>query len=478
MVECGVLDAADPLDAPAGAAAGRGPGHPRPTTTDHAPTADEVVSRPTIGAGDLARLVGLAVAVWALTVALSRAWGLYLEATGTRLILFTPPVIGGYREAVPPGWWAAAAVGVALVAGLPPLAVRLRWGAMVAATAAGAAAWWLVLALVDGWDGLTRGVYWREDYADAAARVAAGPGAFLRDYVATLPEQPIALRGHPPGLALLFGLLHRLGLTGEGWAAAVVIVGALSAVPAVLLALRAVAGPGAARRSAPFLALAPAATWIVTSTDGLTMATAAWVVALLAIAGAPGVVTLRGDLLAVGAGVLAAATALQSYGLVLLAVPVVAVAWHQRRWRPVVVAGSVAAALVLVLAPWGFWWFAGLGATMHEYHTLDVDRPYAYSVVGNLGAWALALGPATFAGLAVLRHRPTWVLVGGGLGAAVVADVSGLSEGEVERIWLPFTVLVLPAAGALWWSRSAVVGWLAAQVASALVFTALIGANW
>lgn len=447
-------------------------------TTDPTAADDEVVSRPTIGPGDEVRLVALAVAVWALAVALSRAWGLYLEATGTRMILFTPPVVGGYREVLPPAWWAAAAVGVALVAALPPLAVRLGWGAMVAATTAGAATWWLALALVDGWDGLTRGVYWREDYADAAARVVAGPGAFLRDYVPTLPEQPIALRGHPPGLALLFGLLDGLGLDGEGWAAAVVIVGALTAVPAVLTALRAVAGPGAARRSAPFLALAPAATWIVTSTDALTMATAAWVVALLAVAAAPWVGTRRSDLLAVGAGVLAAATALQSYGLVLLAVPVVAAAWHRRRWRPVVVAGSVAAALVLALAPWGFWWFAGLGATVREYHTLDLERPYAYFVVGNLGAWALALGPATVAGLAVLRHRPTWVLVGGGLGAALVADVSGLSEGEVERIWLPFTLLVLPAAGALWWSRSTVSGWLAAQVASALVFTALIGANW
>jgi methylthioxylose transferase len=464
MVECGVLDEADPIVPPGSAA---------PATGRHA-----VVVRPTGDPHDPHRLALLAVVAWALVIALARAWGMYLEATGTRLILFTPPVIGGYRQAVPAGWWGALAVGVAVLATLPAAVERSRWRATLAVTTAGAAAWWLALALVDGWDGLTRGLHFTEDYEVAATKVAAGPGAFLRDYVATLPDQPIALRGHPPGFALLFGLLEGLGLGGEAWATALVIAGSLSMVPAVLVALRVVAGPGPARRAAPFLALAPAATWIVTSTDGLTMATGAWVVALLAVAGSPTATRRRADVAAVAAGVLAAATALQSYGLVLLAVPVVAVAWHQRRWRPVVVAGAVAAGLVLALGLWGFWWFAGLAATVHEYHTLELERPWSYFVVGNLGAWALALGPATCAGLAVLRHRPTWVLVGGGLGAVAIANLSGLSEGEVERIWLPFTALVLPAAGALWWSRAAVTGWLAAQVATALAFAAVIGANW
>ena len=48
------------------------------------------------------------------------------------------------------------------------------------------------------------------------------------------------------------------------------------------------------------------------------------------------------------------------------------------------------------------------------------------------------LGPAVIAGLTV---RPTgrWrLLVVPALAAVAVADLSGLSKGEVERIWLPF----------------------------------------
>ncbi|MEZ5143165.1 MAG: hypothetical protein R2726_11705 [Acidimicrobiales bacterium] len=426
-----------------------------------------------------ARLAIGAVVGWALVIAVARAWGVHLEATGTPLILFTPPVIGGYREALPAGLPLVAALGIGLALGLPLVATRLAWRPMLAALTAGAALWWLGLALVDGRAGLTRGLYYREDYADAVARVADGPGAYLRDYVATLPGEPIALRGHPPGLSMLFGLLHAAGLRGEGWAAAAVLLAALSTVAAVLVLLRCVAGEPVARRAGPFLALAPAATWIVTSTDALTMATGAWFLTLLALAGAtPAARRRSSDVLAIAAGVLAAGAALQSYGMVLLAVPAAVLAWHQRRWRPLLLAALVAAGLVGLLAAWGFWWIDGLAATAREYHELPLERPYRYFVVGNLGAWALALGPATAAGLVCLRDRATWVVVGGGLAAALLADLSGLSEGEVERIWLPFTILVLPAAACLWTSRRAASGWLAAQVASAVAFTAVIGANW
>jgi hypothetical protein len=424
-------------------------------------------------------LTALGVALWATVIAVSRAWGMHLEATGTRLILFTPPVIGGYRVELPTGLVVVAALGVALAVALPRVVERSSWRITLSLTTGAAALWWIGLALVDGGKGLTQGLYWSVDYAAAAGRASTAPGGFLRDYVATLPGQPIALRGHPPGFALLFGALDAVGLGGERWAATVVVAASLSAVPAVMITLRAVAGERQARRAAPFLALTPAATWIVTSTDGATMATGAWLLALLALAGAaPPTRARRADVYAGVAGLAAAFAVLQSYGMVLLAVPVFAIAWYQHRWRPLLIAGGVAVVAVVSLAAWGFWWFAGLGATIHEYRTLEVQRPYQYFVVGNLGAWALALGPATVAGLAVLRHRGTWVVVGGGLAAALLADVSGMSSGEVERIWLPFTLLVLPAAAGLWCSRRAASDWLVAQVASVVVFTALIGANW
>ena len=46
-------------------------------------------------------LVGLAIATWALIIGLGRAWGLVLESQGRQIILFTPPVLGGYRHALP-----------------------------------------------------------------------------------------------------------------------------------------------------------------------------------------------------------------------------------------------------------------------------------------------------------------------------------------------------------------------------------------
>jgi methylthioxylose transferase len=85
------------------------------------------------------------------------------------------------------------------------------------------------------------------------------------------------------------------------------------------------------------------------------------------------------------------------------------------------------------------------------------------------------MGPAVAAVWAVLRDRRVWAVAGGGLAAALVANVSGLSEGEVERIWLPFTL----------WASTAVAGltgrvrwWLAAQAACLLVVTATIGTYW
>jgi hypothetical protein len=119
-----------------------------------------------------------------------------------------------------------------------------------------------------------------------------------------------------------------------------------------------------------------------------------------------------------------------------------------------VIAVGVTAALLLLLVPLGFWWPDGLRATAHEYQVLDLDRPYGAFFVINLGAWALALGPATLAGLATLRDRAGAALVLGGVAAAVLANVSGLSEGEVERIWLPFGLWVVPAVAC--WRTGAV----------------------
>jgi len=151
-------------------------------------------------------------------------------------------------------------------------------------------------------------------------------------------------------------------------------------------------------------------------------------------------------LLALAGGLLFGCLAYLSYGLVLLALLPLAVAWWRR--RPAVigwaVVGAVPVALAFTLA--GFWWFEGLGATRLEYlASVARDRPYWTFLFFNTAAFAIALGPAVVAGLVGVRDRRLWWLFGAALAAVVAANLSGMSKGEVERIWLPFTVWLLPA---------------------------------
>ncbi|MEV6971815.1 hypothetical protein AB0M47_42640, partial [Hamadaea sp. NPDC051192] len=66
------------------------------------------------------------------------------------------------------------------------------------------------------------------------------------------------------------------------------------------------------------------------------------------------------------------------------------------------------------------------------------------------------------------------ILALGAVAAIVVADLSGLSKAEVERIWLPFAIW-LPAAAALLSHRKA---WLVAQAATALAVNHLLHTVW
>jgi hypothetical protein len=60
--------------------------------------------------------------------------------------------------------------------------------------------------------------------------------------------------------------------------------------------------------------------------------------------------------------------------------------------------------------------------------------------------------------------------------AVILADVSGLSKAEVERIWLPFAVWLTAGAAAL--PARARRGWLAAQAATALCVNHLLLTTW
>jgi hypothetical protein len=167
-----------------------------------------------------------------------------------------------------------------------------------------------------------------------------------------------------------------------------------------------------------------------------------------------------------------------SYGLVLLGVIPLAVGIARRRIRPLVLGGLAVAAVALAFAGLGFWWLDGLRATHREYYQgIAARRPYGYFLFANLAAFAVAVGPAAVGGLAVLRDRGLWLLVSGALLAVAIADVSGLSKGEVERIWLPFAVWVGLAAALIAVSRRPR-AWLAAQAATALTVQVGVATIW
>ena len=76
-----------------------------------------------------------------------------------------------------------------------------------------------------------------------------------------------------------------------------------------------------------------------------------------------------------------------------------------------------------------------------------------------------------------LRDRAAWWLVGGALAGVVAADLSTMSKGEVERIWLPavpFLVLATCAIG----GRTARRAWLAAQLGVGLLLTVVLDSPW
>jgi hypothetical protein len=422
-------------------------------------------------------LTVLALLLWLAVVFIGRIWGLYLEAEGHHhLVLYTPPILGGYRPSVPPSLWLPLVIGGVLVLALPSWLRNLPWRSAVFTGVLAALGWWVALALVDGVDGLTAGIEWDADFADVIPAIVAHPLDWLRGFVASVPNDGIQIRAHPPGLPLLLAGMDRLGLRGPGWAATAVLASAAAGVVAVLVAVREVAGEDVARRAIPFVALAPAAIWIATSFDALYVGTAAWFVTLLILATRRE--GRRSDTFAIAAGLMAAATIMLSYGLVLMGAVALLAVVGRRRWRPVLLATGTAVLAILAFVPFGFWWIAGLAATRDAYYALGLDRPYSYFLLNDVSAWALTLGPATAVALVRLRDRRLWLLVGGALAAVAMADISGLSTGEVERIWLPFTIWVVPAGAALATGRWVTRGWLALQVTSALVLTALIRPIW
>ncbi|MDQ3661727.1 MAG: hypothetical protein M3454_11845 [Actinomycetota bacterium] len=411
---------------------------------------------------------------WAALVATTHLWGTALVTEDSGIKLHAPPLFGHFDPRFGLKIVPAAVVALIVVGFGPLLTKRLPWRGLLLVCASTAAVWAVALAYVNGIDALSAPLERSTEYLSVVPQVSS-VGAFVAGYIAELPGYPIHVKGHPPGAIVLLTWLERIGLGGSAWAAALVIAAGASTVPAVLIALRTISSEERARRSALFLVLAPAALWIATSMDALFAGVSAGAVALVVVALTRS--GTSGDVWAAAGGLLGGCALLLSYGAApLVAIPA-AVGLARRRLRPLVIAAVAAGVLLVASAAWGFSWPQGLLATENLYRAgVASDRPYAFFVVANLAAFGLAVGPATAAGLTRVFSDRGRLLVLGALTAVIAADLSGLSKGEVERIWLPFAPWMLLAAGEL--PESSTRAWLALQALIALGIAVFVRTPW
>ncbi len=422
----------------------------------------------TAGAIAGAAWVGLVTACWGV--------GTALNAAGSPMLLGAPPLFGEWDlqlglDLIVPGAVAAAVA----IAG-PRLARRLPWPGLLAATTVALAVWAVALAVTNGWHGLVGALDTRPEYLHVLPRIDS-PGEFLSTFRDRVDSYPVHVRGHPPGMVLILLGLDRAGLGGAGPAAALIIAVGSTAPAAALIALRTTAGEDAARRAAPFMVLLPAAVYLATTADALYMGVGAWAVASVVVA--TGRRGHAADAVAVLGGVLFGVLIFLSYGLVLLASIPLAVAIAARRLRPILLAAAGGAAVVAAFLVAGFWWVDGLAEVREQYiASVARNRSYEFFLFNDLAAFALVLGPAVAVGLGRLRDRGAWLLVGGALAAVALADLSGMSKAEVERIWLPFVPWVALATSSLRAPRAVIMALLAAQAVIAIAIEAAVATPW
>ena len=389
-----------------------------------------------------------------------------------------PPLHGLWQ----PNWFGPGTIPAVLIALLgwryaAGLAARLSWRRLLLASYVGSLAWLLSLALVDGTSGLSRVLGNPYEYLRTARQVG-DVGTLLDTYISRIPQGadgawPTHVAGHPPATLLFFVGLVKVGLGGDLAAGVVVSVLAATTGVAVLVTLRALDAEEWARRAAPFVVLTPAAVFMAVSADALIAAVAAWGLACLAL-------STRRLWWAVPSGLLLGTAVLMSYGMPLIGLVAVAVLVAGRSWKPLPVAAVTALAVVLAFAAAGFAWWDAYPVLRQRYlDGIASSRPQSYWWYGDLAALVVSAGPLLLPGLfvaAAARTRVVVLLAGSAALAVAVADASGMSKAEVERIWLPFvrwltlSLAVLPER----WRR----GGLGVQVAAALLVQHLFYTSW
>ncbi len=464
------------------------------------PSTTETRARPVAGVrGDIACAVAAAILVAVAFVVPRISTAHYRDS----LFAASAPIFGSWLPHI--GWGTGPAIVVA--AGVvyygPVVAAGSSWRRLLLLTWATALAWAFALAMVDGWQrGFAGRLATGHEYLHEVGGVH-DIGAMLHGFAGRILDfQPDSwtthVSGHPPGALLVFVGLDRIGLGGGAWASTLCTLVGCSAAVAVLVTLRALGAEQRARSAAPYLAMAPAAIWLAVSADAFFAGVTAWAVAALAVGLGS---SRRRPIVVFAAGVLFGFGIYLNYGLVLMAIPAAAVA-ALRGVRAVWPAVLGALAVVAAFTASGFWWLEGYHLVVERYYQgIATERPVSYWIWANLAATVCAVGLASAAavhrlpgalaipgpgevrtgpGGALRRWRaradPAAVVALAGLGALLLADLSGLSKAETERIWLPFDVWVL-AGTALLPARTAR-SWLAVQAVGTLVLAHVILTGW
>ena len=282
------------------------------------------------------------VVLWALALVALWVWGRWWSARGAVITYGSaPPFLGYLHLRVSAGTVVAVLVAGTVVAVGPRLARTASWPAVLLGGWLTSAALAVGLATTDGVAALTAPLRGEHDYLGVVPAAAADPAGFLRTFVERAPDYPVHVRGHPPGFPLLLAGMERVGLGGAGWAAALVVLVGTSAVVAVAVTVRALAGvegEQVVRRALPATVLAPWVLWVATSADAFFAGVLAWGVALLAVAS-----TTRRPWWpwAVAAGLVLGLCPFLSYGLLPMGALALVPAACARRWAPTVVAAVV-----------------------------------------------------------------------------------------------------------------------------------------
>lgn len=461
------------------------------------------------------------LAGWAGLIVVAFGVGAVLRGAGALPVDAFPPLHAHARLLMGPLSPAAAAALVA-VAVLPVAARRLPWRPLLAVAWLGSAGWAVVLALPDG---VARPLTAPTEYLAGLPAMGDDPLGWLRGFTGALQAYPTHVKGHPPLPMLILWTTQWTGLGGADRAAALVIAAGGSAAAAIAVTVRVLAGEDVARRAVPFLVLAPTAVWVATSMDALFLGVAAWGVASVAVgaakpgplppgrssstvagrgrrAGPPGWAALASSF---AGGVLLGSLPYLSYGLIPIFALPLAVLILTRPSRSVLMALAVGCLVVpAAFTIAGFsWWDGAVGTHAAWAAGAGSRRPYAYFLIGDLAVLALLIGPVAAQALPyalsraathvrALPPRPQqgdgpphgsglpdgaalgW-LAGAALAGVIALDLSGVTRGEVERIWLPYAAWMTVATAV---HRAPVRTLLSTQAATALLIQALVRAPW